>query len=150
MTQHTFGIEIETHGVSITRVKSALERAGIRGCQVKPDGTPNVDAEIVLPPLGDCQVAFEYLQSVCTVLDQVGCQINRQCGLHVHVSNAELRDTTPAAFTGASIAHTETRGGFLATQNCATQHPQRSQVQALPTQKRAAVFYHATASHWTL
>ena len=113
MTQHTFGIEIETHGVSITRVKNALERAGVRGCQVKPDGTPNVDAEIVLPPLGDCQVAFEYLQSVCTVLDQVGCQINRQCGLHVHISNAELRDTTPAAFTGASIAHTESRGGFL-------------------------------------
>lgn len=114
MTQHTFGIEIETAGVSITRVKNALERAGVRGCQVKPDGTPSVDAEIVLPPLGNCQVAYEYLQSVCNVLESVGCQINTSCGLHVHISNAELVDTTPAAYTGASIAHTESRGGFLA------------------------------------
>ena len=115
MTYHTFGIEIETAGVSISRVKNALERAGVRGCQVKPDGTPSVDAEIVLPPLADCQVAYEYLQSVCNVLDSVGCQINTSCGLHVHISNAELIDHSPAAYTGASIAHTESRGGFLAS-----------------------------------
>lgn len=115
MTYHTFGIEIETAGVSISRVKNALERAGVRGCQVKPDGTPSVDAEIVLPPLADCQVAYEYLQSVCNVLDSVGCSINTSCGLHVHISNAELRDHSPAAYTGASIAHTEARGGFLAS-----------------------------------
>ena len=48
---HTFGIEIETSGASIPEIKRAFANAEIRGCDVKPDGTPRVDAEIVLPPL---------------------------------------------------------------------------------------------------
>ncbi len=110
---YTFGIEIETAGVSINRVENALDRAGVRGCKVVPDGTPNVDAEIILPPLGDCQVAFEYIESVCDVLERVGCDINRNCGLHVHIGNAPLSDdTTPAAFTGDSISHMARTGSY--------------------------------------
>ena len=111
---YTFGIEIETAGVSISRIQNAFDRAGIRGCQVKPDGTPNVDAEIVLPPLADCQVAFEYLEKICSTLSNVGADVNRSCGLHVHISNAPLNDDTHAArFTGESIQHTSRTGRFL-------------------------------------
>ena len=56
----TFGIEKETHGVSVSTVKQALDNAGIKGCLVKPDGTPSVDAEIVFPPIALCQVGKEY------------------------------------------------------------------------------------------
>ena len=110
---YTFGIEIETSGVSIPRISNALDRAGIIGCQVKPDGTPNVDAEIVLPPLGNHPIAEDYIKSVCRVLENVGCAINTSCGLHVHISNAPLDGVNAADYTGASIAHTEARGGFL-------------------------------------
>ena len=110
---YTFGIEIETASVSIPRISNALDRAGIIGCQVKPDGTPNVDAEIVLPPLGDHPIAYNYIKTVCAVLENVGCAINTSCGLHVHISNAPLDGLSAADFTGASIAHTEARGGFL-------------------------------------
>jgi len=114
MTSHTGGIEIETYGVSETRIRNAIDRAGIRGCKVVPDGTPNVDAEIVLPPLGDCDVAKQYLREVCQVLENVGCQINTQCGLHIHISNAPLADgVTPAAFTSNSITHAARTGEYL-------------------------------------
>ena len=41
---YTFGIEIETSGANIPTIERALNRAEIRGCDVKPDGTPRVDA----------------------------------------------------------------------------------------------------------
>ena len=118
---HTFGIEIETCGESIATIRTALTNAGIRGCQVKPDGTPSVDAEIVLPPLAinldenqSSQIACRYLNDVCAALQSSGARINQSCGLHVHISNAPIADTTHAArFTGDSIAHTENTGRFL-------------------------------------
>ena len=73
----TFGIEIETCRNSVSIVQSALHNNGIKGCLVKPDGKPNVDAEIVLPPIALCQVGKEYLESVCTVLNDIGCRINQ-------------------------------------------------------------------------
>jgi len=110
----TFGIEIETCRNSVGTVQSALNDNGIKGCLVKPDGTPSVDAEIVLPPIALCQVGKEYLESVCRVLSDIGCRINQSCGLHVHIGNAPLADTTHAArFTGDSILHTERTSRFL-------------------------------------
>ena len=110
----TFGIEKETTGVSVGTVQRALNDNGIKGCLVKPDGTPSVDAEIVLPPIALCQVGKEYIESVCTVLSNADCRINQSCGLHVHIGNAPLADTTHAArFTGDSILHTERTGRFL-------------------------------------
>ena len=110
---YTFGIEIETSGVSYPNVQRALRDAGIKGFEAKPDGTPSVDAEIVLPPMADCQIAWEYVADVCRVLDRIGCRINRSCGLHVHVGNAPLSDeTTAAQYTGSSIAYKERTGRF--------------------------------------
>jgi len=109
----TFGIEIETCRNAVSTVQRALNDNGIKGCLVKPDGTPSVDAEIVLPPIALCQVGKEYLESVCNVLSDIGCRINQSCGLHVHIGNAPLADTTHAArFTGDSILHTERTGRF--------------------------------------
>jgi hypothetical protein len=111
---HSFGIEIETSGASIAAIKREFSNRGIKGCEVKPDGTPSVDAEIVLPPLADCQVAYEYLESVCAAIAATGANVNRSCGLHVHISNAPLADgSNAAAFTGDSIAHKERTGRYL-------------------------------------
>ena len=112
---YTVGLEMETHGVSITRVQNAIDRAGIRGVTVKPDGTPNVDAEIVLPPLGNHPIAYDYIRDVCRVLENLGCEINRSCGLHVHISNAPLTGTNAADYTGASIAEFHNTGNYLAS-----------------------------------
>ena len=87
---NTFGIEIEISGASISAIKSALDAAEIRGCDVKPDGTPGVDAEIVLPPLAPCDFAWDYIKSICRVLESVGASVNSKCGLHVHIGNAPL------------------------------------------------------------
>lgn len=107
MTYHlTSGIEIETTGVPIPRIQNEFDVRGIKGCKVVPDGTPTVDAEIVTPVYGDCQVAYEHLKSVCDALEYLGCRVNSRCGLHVHIGNAPLSDDThPARFTGDSIAH---------------------------------------------
>ena len=111
---HTFGIEIETHGASIPAVTRALREAGIRGCEVKPDGTPSVDAEIVLPPLAAGNLAWDYINNVCRALESAGCTVNRACGLHVHISNAPLDAAhRPNAFSGESIAHKETTGRYI-------------------------------------
>ena len=112
---HTFGIEIETAGRSVSEVNAALRADGLRGFVVKPDGTPSVDAEIVLPPLPDTQMTWDYVQNICRVLQDIGCTINRSCGLHVHISNAPLNDgTSTAFFFGDSIDHTERTGELSA------------------------------------
>jgi len=111
----TFGLEIETYGASIPVVSNALNNANIRGCDVKPDGTPRVDAEIVLPPLAPCDFAFDYIKKICRVLEDVGASVNSSCGLHVHISNAPLNsDTTATQFCGESIDVKERTGRFFA------------------------------------
>ena len=109
----TFGIEIETHGVNYDLVGTKLRERGIKGCKSVYDGTPSVDAEIVSPVFALCQISKEYIETLCSALDGIGCRINRACGLHVHIGNAPLADTTHAArFTGDSILHTERTGRF--------------------------------------
>ena len=111
---HTFGIEIETSGASIPEIKRAFANAEIRGCDVKPDGTPRVDAEIVLPPLAPCDFSFDYIKKICRVLASVNAKVNSACGLHVHIGNAPLNDSTHAVrFSGDSIAHRETTGRYI-------------------------------------
>jgi len=109
----TFGIEIETSGQSITEIKNALRHNEINGCIVKPDGTPSVDCEIVLPPLPVCDFSFDYIKKVCRVLQNIGCRINRQCGLHVHISNAQTLRNNPTDLASRSIQYTERTGRFI-------------------------------------
>jgi hypothetical protein len=111
---HTFGIEIETSGASIPEIKRAFANAEINGCDVKPDGTPRVDAEIVLPPLAACDFAFDYIKKICRTLASVNARVNSACGLHVHISNAPLDDTTHAVrFCGDSIQVRENTNRYI-------------------------------------
>ncbi len=89
----TFGIEIETSGQSITEIKNALRHNEINGCIVKPDGTPNVDCEIVLPPLSVCDFSFDYIKKVCRVLKTLV---------------AELTDNVVCTFTSQTLKRYET------------------------------------------
>ena len=114
---YTFGIEIETSGATIASIKRELNRAEIRGCEVKPDGTPAVDAEIVLPPLADCQFAYDYIESVCTAIERAGATVNASCGLHVHIGNAPLNDGMSATrFCGDSIDVKARTGRYVSGQ----------------------------------
>ena len=114
------GIEIETAGVPMSNIETAFQDAGIKGASVVHDGTPSVDAEIVLPPLclfnhdgTPCQVAYEYLQSVCRVLNRLGCRINSYCGLHVHVGIYPLDENQTAHnWTANSINKKERTGRY--------------------------------------
>jgi len=109
----TFGLEVETYGRNKELVNRALIDNGIKGCIVKPDGTPNVDCEIVLPPLAPCDFAFDYIKKVCRVLEDIGCRINRQCGLHVHISNAQTLHANPTNLSSSSIQYTERTSRFI-------------------------------------
>ena len=114
------GIEIEIAGQSISTIKLAFENAGIKGCTVVHDGTPSVDAEIVLPPLcyfnldgSTCQVAVECLHSVLRVLKRLDCRINSYCGLHVHVGIYPLDERQTASnWSTSSIQHRENTGRY--------------------------------------
>ncbi len=111
---HTFGIEIETSGASIPEIKRAFANAEINGCDVKPDGTPRVDAEIVLPPLAACDFAFDYIKKICRTLASVNARVNSACGLHVHIGNAPLNDSTHAVrFCGDSIHARENTNRYI-------------------------------------
>jgi len=109
----TFGLEVEIYGKNPVDVKTALRDNDIKGCIVKLDGTPNVDCEIVLPPLAPCDFAFDYIKKVCRVLEDIGCRINRQCGLHVHISNAQTLHANPTNLSASSIQYTEATGRFI-------------------------------------
>ena len=114
---YTFGIEIETCGASISRIQRAFIDAGILGCDIKPDGTPRVDAEIVLPPLAPCDFAWDYIKKICRVLEEVGASVNSSCGLHVHIGNAPLIESASATrFCGDSIDVKERTGRFVVGQ----------------------------------
>jgi len=114
---YTFGVEIETCGASIPAITRAFRIAEILGCTIVPDGTPSVDAEIVLPPLAACDFAFDYIKKICRVLQSVGATVNTRCGLHVHIGNAPLDgDMSPTRFCGDSIRVRQETGRFVVGQ----------------------------------
>lgn len=45
--------------------------------------------EIVSPPMQG-ESGFEQIQKVCSVLNRIDCEVNRSCGLHVHVEANDL------------------------------------------------------------
>ena len=111
---YPIGLELETCGASIPAITRAFRDAEIRGCDVKPDGTPRVDAEIVLPPLAPCDFAWDYIKKICRVLEEVGASVNSSCGLHVHIGNAPLKDNVRATeFCGASIRDYANTGRYI-------------------------------------
>ena len=101
------GIELEgsLNGSRYSRedIRRAINAADIKGVIVKTDATPNVDIEIVFPPLAWCEFSKEYIKKVLDILNQHGVSVNRHCGFHVHIGNAPLKDVvSPTVFCGNS------------------------------------------------
>lgn len=48
--------------------------------------------ECVSPILNDTNAGYESLKNCVTTLNEAGAQVNRSCGLHVHVGIARLKD----------------------------------------------------------
>jgi hypothetical protein len=55
-----------------------------------------VGGEVVSPPLRDTPEAWRQVASVLEVLQRCGAEINRSCGLHVHIGADALRDASVA------------------------------------------------------
>jgi hypothetical protein len=115
MTQ-LYGIEIEVTGASKSHIRTHLDLLGVLGAVVKDDATPTVTAEIVLPPLAPSRKSRTYLQTVCSALANAGAQVNMNCGLHVHLSNAPIADRgviSMTELTDLSINAVENTGRYL-------------------------------------
>ena len=89
----TGGIEIEGHNGtrnyrSIDRWQEELNNAGFDFVQVKSDASPNVDFELVFPPM-PLHMAGGSMDDIAAVLQFVensgGKVSKRGCGLHIHV-----------------------------------------------------------------
>ena len=90
----TTGIEFEVvnRRHTISSLQDVFNREGLN-VQVKPDGTVGVDMEIVTSPLViTSQTGKQFVKRVCEVMQREGCKVTKKCGLHVHVSNAHLKD----------------------------------------------------------
>ena len=96
----TFGIEIETGGISFPEFGRLLADLGLKGFKSVYDGSNRVDAEIVTCPLAPCETAFDFISKLTRAMNDIGSDrlgdsnrlINDGCGLHVHVGNAFLND----------------------------------------------------------
>lgn len=106
------GVEIEfLSPVGETEIVQALRNAGVDaegsryhgaraggGWVLKPDGSLNVGTargmrhtfELVSPPTATDAAGLENIRVAVDVLSQLGCTVNRTCGLHVHVDAGDL------------------------------------------------------------
>lgn len=92
----TMGVEIECFGIDRRLLKAAIERRGLKAhitgynhedsadsYKLGSDGSICGDGscEIVSPVLKN----LNSLKTVCGVINEAGAQVNRSCGLHVHL-----------------------------------------------------------------
>lgn len=101
----TFGVEIEfKSGYSQRDLADKLREAGI-DCEAErynhqthdywkiiTDASVVGGWELVSPPLRFDDSGFTQIETVCRVLAEMGAQIDRQCGLHVHHDARGLSD----------------------------------------------------------
>jgi len=98
-----FGIEIEAHGVTRSKVLAAIRTAGIRiedesynhstrgWWKIVTDASISGDNgfEIVSPIL-EGEAGLEELRKVCEALTSIRAKINKTCGTHVHFDAAGM------------------------------------------------------------
>ena len=115
----TFGVELETGGISYPQFGRLLAEKGLKGFKSVDDGSGRVDAEIVTCPLAPCDTAWEFLLNLTRAMNDIGTDrlgdsnrlINTGCGLHVHVGNSFLNDgVDPDEYCRKSIAAFGTTG----------------------------------------
>ncbi len=90
-----FGIEIELKGATIASIRYKLSEAGFGNWSVVYDGSVFDGAEVVSPKLSGAEGLAE-MEKVVTILREMGCFVDHQCGLHVHVDGAGLNPHTMA------------------------------------------------------
>jgi hypothetical protein len=93
--QRTFGVEIEARGMTVSEASRALRHAeanneNLRGWKVVFDGTSGVDFEVVSPILRQDENGFQAVRDVCQLFNDLGCDVNHKCGLHVHIGVRDL------------------------------------------------------------
>lgn len=121
----TGGYELEVHGGGNHNTwERKLYTAGFDWVLVKYDGTPVVDAEIVIPPFplhmaGGCAAD---LARLFTFIGENGGDVNRRdLGGHVHVGNRAIKNMCPTDFWRQSKQLMRDRQAFYmpADINCA-------------------------------
>ena len=98
-TQRRFGVEIEFTGVNRDTVRQALRSNGI-ACEVQhynhrtqPVWKIVTDSSCgfeMVSPILQGERGFQDLKVVLDTMTQVGCQVNRQTGIHVHLEATDL------------------------------------------------------------
>jgi len=85
--RHTFGVEIETKGVSVSDAAYFLESHGFGeiGWCAKFDGSLYGSAAEIVSPILTGADGIGQIYQVCEMLKKEGATIDRQCGMHLHI-----------------------------------------------------------------
>ena len=96
-----FGIEIEVVGITCSEVAQLLESNGIRCAnagynhrtmqtwKVVTDASVARGCEIVSPPLSGAE-GIEEVRKVVELVNEYGADVNKSCGIHVHIDCNDL------------------------------------------------------------
>ena len=79
----------------IRRIQTLLGDDITRHCEVKTDQSPNDTQmfEIAFPPMNAfCTFTKAMMRMVEKKLREIGCQVNKNCGMHVHLSTRVMKD----------------------------------------------------------
>ena len=91
--------------ISPSIIRDKLLEQGLNYVIVTTDGSANVDAEIIFPPLIINEISIEtYIKPVLNVLERCNCVIRKNCGGHIHVGT-RLALNSPSEFNNNQIAH---------------------------------------------
>ena len=95
-----FGYELEVNGISVSRSKQVLRDNSLTYCWVTSDSTDVVDAEIVFPPLPNCDLAWNKIREVMEALENAGARVGLvDLGGHVHISARRVLNMDMVSFT---------------------------------------------------
>ena len=95
-----FGYELEINGLSVSRVKQILRDNNLTYCWVETDATDVVDAEVVFPPLPNCDLAWDKIREVMQALENEGARVGLvDLGGHVHISARRVLNMDMVSFT---------------------------------------------------
>ena len=99
-----FGIELEIVGCTSREAAQAISNAGVvcnsevynhttrTTWKVVTDASVPGGCEVVSPPMQVNEESFNTLRTVCQALNDMGVDVNKKCGVHVHI---DVNNETP-------------------------------------------------------
>ena len=88
------GYEIEGYGFSVEEARRLLPTWLVETCDVVYDGSLGSSGyEVVLPPLVPSNEMWQFVSKICGAMTDIGTTTNERCGIHMHVSNAPIKDS---------------------------------------------------------